>query len=210
MTNPIRVIPLDCATCQKPLLGLPNDTAFTCIPCESVLSVNAHSTAQIPLRIAEPSETTDAPVIYLPMYHFALQSRILDAQGTDITSETPLPEHAWVCGFQEFRPAYFGNPGVDMTTAQCTPLALDTPPPQFRLLGIARSLEEAARYPQLFISLLLDRRRDITGQTIEVDTSAPALWAIPFALHEDENTLVNLLTAHRYATRMVETLSEMR
>ena len=58
-------------------------------------------------------------------------------------------------------------------------------PEHASLVGASRTPSEAGRYVELFLSMVLDKRADVTGMQIEVTLKSAEIWAFPFLQKDD-------------------------
>jgi hypothetical protein len=131
--------------------------------------------------LAEAQASSQAPVIHLPFWELAIEAQILAANKQQSRRSSLLNDLGiiWVAGFNMARVSYFGDLGLAYTEKGIALTPRGHVPAGTVLAGCGRGYEEASRYPELFVSLILDKRTDVTGMELAVKIKKAALWAVP-------------------------------
>ncbi len=182
----IEVIPLKCPDCSTPLSGFERDAIFFCPNCPAARDFSDPAKKPLPLNYARARVVPDKyqMIFYLPFYLFSVE--------LDLSSEEALQERVnklarelnrvYVSGYRLMRESYFGDLALLYTEAKIeleedSSLGSD----QRRKIGAAgRSLKEAEPYLKHYPLLIIDKRQDITGMTLQVGATLERIWAVPF------------------------------
>lgn len=186
MPKKVRVIPLKCPDCGNRLLGLEQDKVYFCAPCRKGYEILEQGSPERPLLFAKPEiEYPRVPVIYLPFYRFKVEfvAESQDERQMRAAEKYSDLDTIWVMGFNLIRATYFGDLGLIYTETRAQVREeQDTygRTDQFRIAGCARTVEEAKIYTKLYLLLMIDKRKDITGMELSPLIHETSLWGIPF------------------------------
>jgi len=207
----LRVIPLVCPDCGRQLMGLRYDKIFMCMACRQGLSPEkAGDWVRHPLSFAKPDSAPNASLIYLPFWQIKIETHAMPVNRQQEAAIRRLDtlKSVWVQAFTLIRPSYFGDIGMFYTERDEQPEQMTVFPSGFYVAGCTRTLEDAIKYTKLFVTLILDKKADVTGMDIEVWTRDAILWAIPFADYGDK--IMDLVTRTELPAFAVDDLEDIR
>lgn len=188
----VSVIPLKCPVCGNRLWGLEQDKVFFCAPCRKGYELTDQSFNSRDLVFARPLiEYPRVPLIYLPFYRFQVEFVASSDNKAQIYAAEKFKDlnTIWVMGYNLLRPSYFGDLGLFYTESR---VELLEDPEIYgrsdicRVAGCSRSVDEAKVYTKLFLLLIIDRRKDITGMDLSPLIHEVSLWAVPFYDFKDK------------------------
>jgi hypothetical protein len=225
MSN-FKVTRLICPSCQDDLYGLKSDNVFTCRSCQTAFDVAGGSMEAFFINFASfKNSGIKGNIIYLPVWKLSVETDVTESAGIsnikksmaeEMRGSGPAewflkwsPKTVWVCGFFENRPAYLGNPGLDLTEQQSDPVLSPGPPEEAVVVGIARTKNQAYRYARIFVTAILDRHKDVTGIKIDVKVTGTELWAFPFLFNAQNGNLINLTNDMVYSAAILDSLPEI-
>jgi len=207
----LRVVALICPDCGSQLAGLSYDQIFFCRRCGQGLAPGEKGAwTKHPLSFAKLDNRPQADIIYLPFWQIAIQAQASCVnQGQEIASRL-LAElrSVWVPGFTLTRASYFGDLGVLYTEKRVSLKAEDQIPSDRAIVGCSRTMEDVNKYVRLYVTLILDKRADVTGMDINIATRDAKLWAVPFADYGDK--IVDLLTGTELPAFALDDIQEIR
>ncbi len=210
--KPIRVIPLLCPNtdCGRTLACLQYDKLFTCEPCQTAFRIENGRLHPHGITFAALQGTAQHPLLYFPFWKLSVDvvTRSVNDKQENTMRGLGKIHTLWVTGFSIRRPDFHGDPGMLMSAKQCDIPRANQPPAGVVVTGITRDPEEAARYGEICVTSLLDKRADVTGMDIRVHVNDIALWALPF---EDQgDAVVDLTTNTRLPANAIDDLAEIR
>ena len=177
---------LKCPDCGNRLLGLEQDKVFTCGPCRLAYELTRSGFEPRPLHFAKPqNEYPRVPVIYLPFYRFKVEfvAESQDPRQIEAAERYSDIDTIWVMGFNLVRASYFGDLGLIYTETR-TQIQEETDTygktDKYRVGGCGRTVEEAKIYTKLFLLLMIDKRKDITGMDLSPLIHETSIWGFPF------------------------------
>ncbi|MFO8058630.1 MAG: hypothetical protein R6V10_15195 [bacterium] len=182
----LKILPLVCPDCGRTLFGLRYDKVFMCMQCLLGLAPAEQGWKRYKLEFPVLDETPADPPLYLPMWKMKVDVKA-DPQNKFQKASLRILEdldHVWATGFSIIRPSYYADPGLAYTEQKVDPEAYDGIPPRAFVAGCTRGTEEADRYAELYVTLMLDKRADVTGMEINVTPLSYSLWAMPFTERE--------------------------
>jgi hypothetical protein len=192
MAKRVQVIPLKCPECGNRLLGLEQDKVFFCAPCRKGYELLGGEFNPRPLHFARPViEYPRVPVIFLPFYRFQVEfiAESKDPRQVEAARRYKDLDTIWVMGYNFARASYFGDTGFLYTESRAQ-IEEETDTygrsERFRLAGCARTVAEAKGYIKLFLLLMIDKRRDITGMELSPLIHETSIWGIPFYDFQDK------------------------
>lgn len=207
----LQVLPLLCPTCAGRLLGLRYDRVFFCLSCRQALQPSPEQAGweKYPLRFSLLESPPGPHPIYLPMLNLEISFSIRSQNRAHLAASRQLADlkSVWVMGFNLVKPGFYGDLGL-LYTEKNVRLSPADPPPGALLAGCVRTAAEAERYAKLFLSLLLDRRADVTGMDLQVETGNLTFWAVPFA--DLGEKIVDPLSGHAFPAFAVDDLEDLR
>jgi hypothetical protein len=206
-----RVIPLVCPDCGRQLAGLRYDKIFICMACKQGLLPEKESDwIRYPLAFARIEPPPQARLIYLPFWQIKIEANAMPVNQRQEAACRRLNtlKAVWVQAFTLIRPSYFGDIGLFYTERDEQPEKMTVFPSEFYVAGCSRTLEDAHKYTRLFVTLILDKKADVTGMDIEVWTRDAILWAMPFADHGDK--IMDLITGTELPAFAVDDLEDIR
>ncbi len=188
----LRVLPLVCPDCGQTLFGLRYDKVFMCMRCLQGLGPAEKGWSRYKLRFPEVEQAPSRTPLYMPMWRMKVDVDAVPANKFQEASLRILDDikAVWVTGFSIIRPSYYADPGLAYTQQQIDPPPYDGIPSRAFVAGCTRGTDEADRYANLFITLMLDKRADVTGMEIKVTPESYSLWAMPFS--EDGNKVLDM------------------
>jgi hypothetical protein len=176
--------------CGHELWGLPYDKVFFCANCGEGVIFRGTSIDTVKVTFAMPLLSEDGPRRHLPFWRIA---------GTPKTHGATHKQHRafervkelqtiWVAAFLTVRKETYGDFGELLTRRRpaISPQKTDMAPP--RLIGAVRDAEAAVRYAELGLLSMVDKRADVTGMSLTIDTAEAALWGLPFVDRGDRLT----------------------
>lgn len=206
-----RVIPLICPDCGGELAGLRYDRVFFCSSCRQGLFPEPGSDwIRYPLSFPKLEETPRTETVHLPFWQIKF---ICNAFPTNSGQEIATRclegmDSAWITGFTVIRPSYFGDLGLVYTEKKVKPAPADRVSDGIFTAGCTRTIEDALKYVKLYVTLILDKRADVTGMDIQVETRDARLWAMPFADYGDK--VMDLVTGLELPAFAVDDLEDIR
>jgi len=208
--SPLRVTPLVCPNCSLALFGLRYDRVFICNRCADGLLVGEFGWERYPLKFAAAQVGPDDRPLHLPMWRMevAIKATAANSEQKVAIKKVGSQRVVWVTGFTLVRPSYYGDLGLLYTEKEINPPALERAPHRAFLAGCANGPAEARRYAELFITLILDKRSDVTGLELEIEPTSIELWAIPFFDRGDK--IMDALTGTELPAFAVDDLSDLR
>jgi hypothetical protein len=208
--SPLKVIPLVCPDCGTPLAGLPHDRLFFCVPCKKALSPKNDDWVRRPLLTPKITAPAPAQVIHLPFWELKVQAQATPGNKPQEVACRLLPQYGniWIAAFTLVRASYFGDVGLAFTEKLIRLEPLPDFPARLAVAGCTREIEEAVRYAELFITLILDKRADVTGMKISLAVQGARLWAIPFA--DQGNQIQDLIIGSILPAFAVDDLEHIR
>jgi len=181
----IEIISLKCPKCSSPLSGFENDWIFFCPVCSLGWDFSGSKPESIPVSYARAKiQLEKSPrIFYLPFYLFQVSIQITDAKYLQkVKKWVDSLKRIYLAGFRLIRESYFGDLGFIYTESmvELEPDA-NVPEKQRAKIGaVVRTPKELEKYLILYPSLILDKRADITGIKIQVDSHLERIWAVPF------------------------------
>jgi len=183
----ISVIPLKCPACAGVLTGFETDQIFFCPACPAGWDFSGAAPSPIKLSYAQADliPRQYRQIFYLPFYYYRISSFALN--GGDRIQERVIGalkelKGLYVPGYQLLRESYFGDLGLIYTERKIE-MEEDTNRgnPAWRRLGSAtRSPKEAEAYLKHYPLLIIDKRQDITGMELRIESNLDRVWAVPF------------------------------
>lgn len=209
--NGVKVVPLVCPDCGKSIIGLRYDRIFFCTDCvQGLLPGDTGQWERYPISFHDPGESSVAPALYLPFWEIEIE-----ASGTAVNrqQENSLKlldqlKSVWVAGFNVLRASYFGDLGLLYTEKGVRLSAADPAPRGAFITGCTRTMEEAFRYVELYVTLILDKRADVTGLELEISKRGERLWGVPFADRGEK--IVDLVMGAELPVFALDDLEDMR
>lgn len=208
----LRVTALVCPDCGGPLAGLRYDKVYFCKPCGQAVALGPDTDPWVryPLSFALLKDDPGIPVLYLPFWELGINAIATatnknQARVADIISGI---KSAWVSGFTMLRASYFGDLGLLYTERFVNLSPAENVPHQARVAGCTRSIEDALRYARLFITLMADKKADVTGMEFDIKTTDARLWAIPFGDMGDK--VLDFVTNKAIPVFAVDDISDIR
>lgn len=204
----LKVRLLRCSGCGNELCGINWDTVFTCRGCSLGIVLDEEDKA-FPIQFAKKDEGPKENVIYLPMWKLEGGMRV-EGQGErkeKIDSGFKRIRHIYVAGFSMRKQQLYGDIGMTYTEANTT-LEKENDPPIKSIVGITRGPRQAKRYADVILSLIVDKRIDITGMKISFLMERIELWAIPF--REKEGRLRDCVMGLKFPLVWAEHLKEIK
>jgi len=144
-------------------IGFENDWIFFCPVCSLGWDFSGSKPESIPVSYARAKiQLEKSPrIFYLPFYLFQVSIQITDAKYLQkVKKWVDSLKRIYLAGFRLIRESYFGDLGFIYTESM-----------------VEMELE---KYLILYPSLILDKRADITGIKIQVDSHLERIWAVPF------------------------------
>ena len=214
MAKGVRVVPLKCPGCGGPLIGLDQDKVFFCAPCRKAYELLKSGLAPRALFFARPVlEHPRVPVIFLPFYRFQVEF----VADSDDRKQIQAAERykdlntIWVMGFNLVRASYFGDLGLLYTESRVQVVEeADTygKTDRFRVAGCSRTVDEAKIYTRLFLLLMIDKRKDITGMELSPLIHETSLWAIPF--YDFQDKLLDAIMGREFPVFAIDDIEALR
>lgn len=207
----LKVIALVCPDCGRSLVGMRYDRIFFCMSCNQGLFSRDEGWERYPLHFAALEEHSVKPALYLPVWKLEIAieaAPVNDQQEEALKKVREKIKSAWVTGFTVLRPSYYGDLGLIYTESGIELNELETVPAGVYVAGCTRAVEDASRYAELFVTLILDKKADVTGMDISMETQAASLWAIPFADSGDK--IMDLVTGNSMPVFAVDDLEDIR
>ncbi len=205
----VRVEPLECPECKRPLSGLRYDVLFGCTSCKLAFCFENDKRRAFRVRFAAAEIERPGPRLYLPLWELRIESA---APAADRARESLLDlassiERLWVGGFRTRHPQLFKDPGRELSERGIEASEDPDPPVRQPLLGACRGPETLERRAELYVLDRLDKRADITKLGIELKVGEMRLWQVPFAAKEGR--LVELLAGTALPRHLFEDLPEI-
>jgi hypothetical protein len=191
----LTVTALVCPDCGSQLAGLRYDKVFFCNTCRQGLQPDpGNDWIRHPLSFAAVEQMPRAEIIHLPFWQIRIEARADCVNKQQEVASRRLAElhSVWVTGFMLNRTSYFGDLGLAYTERSVLLKAASDAPPGAVVAGCARTLEDALKYTRLYVTLILDKRADVTGMDINIETRDARLWAVPLADYREK--LMDLVT----------------
>lgn len=184
----LRIMPLVCPDCGRTLFGLRYDKVFMCMSCLQGLAPSDNGWARYKLIFPQLDRAPAEMPLYLPMWKLQVEVNADPQNKFQKASLRVLDDikAVWVTGFSIIRPSYYADPGLAYTQQGVNPEPYDGIPQRAFVAGCTRGVEEADRYANLFITLMLDKKADVTGMEINVTPTSYSLWAMPFMERGDK------------------------
>ena len=189
---------LRCPDCGEALDGHQRDVVFCCPVCRVGHGVEAGVMTAHRVHEGVAVEDVDGRRLLLPFWKVSVS-----VPDTGFLSDL---DGVWVSAFHMTRPAFFGDPGVDLTERRALPLEAEPDGEPLVLSGITRSAEQAERYCRLWVRSVRER---LGAPDDALEVGAIELWALPFAYRESEERIVSLVSGVEYVSALVEDLSEV-
>lgn len=182
----LKVIPLKCLNCASLLNGFENDWIFFCASCQLGWDFSAQKPT--PLRLSYARAKKLPPqyqmLFYLPFYYYQVSFNLSAPKQISPRVNLLLQElrYIYVPAYQLLRESYFGDLGLIYTEAG---IKLEEETQLFRpdaqKIGSAtRCPSDAKPYLNYYPLLIIDKKQDITGMELKVNSSLDRIWAIPF------------------------------
>jgi hypothetical protein len=210
--SPINVLPLLCPNvdCGKTLTCLRYDKLFTCTPCKTAFRIKDRHMHPHPITFAALQNAAEKSLLYLPFWKLTVDVETTAAQKeqANVVKVLGQIQTLWVTGFSMRRPDLHGDLGLAMSEKRLQIPMADPPPPGGTVTGISRDPDQAARYGEIFVTAMLDKRADVTGMEIRVKVNNVALWALPF--DDQGQVLIDLITNTRLPGNALDDLLEIR
>jgi len=206
-----KVTALVCPDCAQPLVGLRHDKVFFCKACsQGCAPAPEGGWSRYPLSFAHVEDPPMEAIIYLPFWQLHVDAFATGANQKQEVASRMLDHLAsvWVVGFALVRASYFGDLGLVYTEKGAVLTPAEIQPQGKHLAGCARGLEEAGRYAQLYTTLIIDKRADVTGMDIQVEVKGATLWAVPFI--DQGEQIVDLVSGAELPIFAVDDLAELR
>jgi len=185
----VRVVPLTCPDCGSGLIGLRYDKIFFCLNCKQGMlpSERPGGWERYPLRFAL-SELPEKQRLYLPFWEIKIEGSgvPVNKQQEAALKRLDRLDTVWVMGASMVRPSYYGDLSVIYTEKGVVMQPDPHPPRTAFLAGCVRTIEDVMTYVRLLVTLILDRKADVTGMELEIKTGDAALWAVPFYQRGDK------------------------
>jgi len=184
----LQAIPLLCPDCGRPLAGLRYDKVFFCKPCGLGLMPENGQWTKYPLHFAEVKDMPMTKILYLPFWRLGIHATAVAANRKQEIAARLLEniKYAWITAFTLIRSSYFGDVGMIYTEKGVDLKPADKIPGGYFVAGCTRTVGDAQRYAELYVTLILDKRADVTGMDIKVHGAEPSLWAVPMADYGDK------------------------
>ncbi len=208
---PVKVIPLACPDCGQNLLGLRFDRVFFCNQCRQGLlpAETQNNWERFPMSFAGSNFPHLKPAFHLPVWEVRI---VGTGTPTSTSQEVALrwlsrKRSVWVPGYSAFRQSYYGDIGLLYTEKDIQLDPLSRPPPGAFLAGCAKTVPEVIRYVELMVTLMVDRRSDVTGMELSIETRDARIWGIPFIEHEDK--AVELVTGKDVPSFSIDDMADI-
>ncbi len=211
MGSGVTVTPLVCPDCGSPLAGLRYDRIFNCMNCRMGYKPGKEGKwTRYALRFAEPGHAKAKVSFYLPLWQLGIESsaKASNKQQEVAISRIEDMKSVWVTAFTMVRPSYYGDIGLNYSSAGAMPRMVREWPQASFTAGCARTLEDASKYARLFVTLFIDKRTDVTGMEIDVKVTGAALWGIPFA--DQGSKVMDLVSGMELPAFAIDDLAEIR
>jgi hypothetical protein len=202
---------LVCPDCGNGLAGLRCDKIFFCNSCRQGLEPDeGDDWIRHPLSFAALEKTPSAEIIYLPFWQIRIEADAVCVNKQQEVASRRLSElhSVWVTGFILNRVSYFGDLGLTYTEKGVSLAAAENFPPGGIVAGCSRTVEDALKYTRLYVTLILDKRADVTGMDINIVTRDARLWAVPFADYKDK--VMDLVTLSELPSFALDDLEDLR
>ena len=182
----IEVKPLKCPVCSTALSGFERDALFFCPNCPVGWDFSDPAGKPLPLSYARAKMAPDKyrMVFYLPFYRFEVELHLSSEEALQARVDKLAREldRIYVSGFRLMRESYFGDLALLYTEAKTefeedASLGRDA---RKKIGAAGRSLKEAEPYLKHYPLLIIDKRQDITGMTLEAGHRLERIWAVPF------------------------------
>ncbi|HUT54271.1 MAG TPA: hypothetical protein VM658_12860 [bacterium] len=207
----LTVTALVCPDCGSQLAGLRYDRVFFCDSCRHGLAPDPEKQwVRYPLAVAKPESPPSARIIYLPFWQVNIEAFAQCVNKQQEVASRRLAEltSVWATGFIVNRGSYFGDLGLFYTEKAVAPAEAEALPYGAVIAGCARTPEDAQKYVRLYVTLILDKRADVTGMDLNIITYDARLWAIPFADYGDK--IMDLITLHEFPAFSLDDLEGVR
>jgi len=206
----LRVVPLVCPDCGRGLVGLRYDKLFFCMTCTQGVFFKEEGCERYPLHFVAPGDVRVKVSLHLPMWELGIRVEATPAndQQEEALKRLDQLKSVWVTGFTVVRPSYYGDLGLIYTERGVEPETSERMPPGAYIAGCTRTIEDASRYAGLFVTLILDKKADVTGMDLSIETEQAALWAIPFTDTGDKIT--DLIAGASMPVFAVDDLEDIR
>jgi len=192
-------------------VGLRYDAVFGCAPCQQGVlpSQESESWPRFPVHFVRV-EDPPGDLFYLPVWRLAIR---FEATTANKEQEDAVRRHqdltvAWVPAYHLLRASHFGDPGVFWTERRMTLEAAEAAPEPGALVGVTRTAAVAAKYAELYVTLVLDKRADVTGMDLSVSVEDVQLWGLPFV--QQGSKVVDLGSANEVPSFAVDDLEAIR
>ena len=212
MSPELKIVPLICPGCGNTLSGLRYDRVFICLKCKKGNQLDTKSADWVthPLKFAAPENSSDMANFYLPVWEIKVE---VDAAPINRPQEVSLRrledvDSVYVMGFNMVRPSYYGDIGLFYTEHGVILKETGMAHKNTFVVGCSRTFEDACNYARLFVTLMLDKKADVTGMEIDVRAKASTLWAVPFT--ESGNHVVDLITGSKVPAFAVDDLEDIK
>jgi hypothetical protein len=193
------------------LAGLRFDKVFTCTPCALAIVIDGGEKTRMGLEFAKiPDDTCDSP-IYLPYWRLKceIEAVPVNSDQEDVVLALKDLDTVWVGAFAMSRTNLHGDPGLELTQKKAL-VESESKTPSLEVVGATKSPGEATKYAQLFVTMMIDKRADVTGMEIEVKVSQAALWAMPHTVSMETEKLISMHSGFAFPLFAVTDLPEIR
>jgi hypothetical protein len=208
----LKVVPLVCPGCGNTMSGLRYDRVFICMRCKqgNQLDIKSADWVAHPLKFAAQENHADIANLFLPVWEIKVEVSAAPSNRAQEVSLRRLEDvdSVFVLAFNMIRPSYYGDIGLFYTEKGVTLTETSQPPKSSFVVGCTRTFEDAFNYARLFVTLMLDKKADVTGMDIDVRTKDSTLWAVPFT--ESGNHVIDLITGTKIPAFAVDDLDDIK
>jgi len=181
MTQEIKVIACECPKCADDLSGLDNDRIFVCDKCAIGIDFHKDPPSTCPVKYIEPVHSIDAPLIYLPVWMFNIDSHFETEDPKQLEkSKQHAPQSIYVIGFKMHGLVLFGNLNLQLAYAQPEFNFTKKPRPMSGCHLTSKNARESIKYILLAV---IDNKVDITGLSVNIKVKRVSLLGYPFYDH---------------------------
>ncbi len=210
VTEELKVVPLVCPDCGRGLLGLRYDKVFFCMSCMQGLYPPARGQwERFPASFPKLDENSMQPSFYLPFWEIKIK---VDAVAASRQQQVALKkledlDTAWVTGFSVIRASYYGDLGL-LYTEKRIRLEPGPRPARAFITGCSRTVLDVTKYVELLVTLILDKRADVTGMELDIKTTGAKLWGVPFLDRGDK--VADLVTGAELPVFAIDDLEDVK